>query len=563
MFARKSRAARTARIAMIAEALDPRLILDAPLTLASDGLLLAGPTADELIEPALFAEASAPAVQARVDIPPAPAPVDPLPVLPPEDDPLSPIGDPQSPSDAGTAAAASCCGACITYAVSVVNISSVEEAAPTVPGWFRFTAIASCSAGAPPSITVSYSLTGSTAAKDVDYNGAIGLGTVTIPLTAGQGSKDVDYYAIDDSVDEPDEYVKVTIPATPIIIPDPTYGVAYGHIADNDVEWAAGDPIQGTITTTAGDNPAIPINHTLGLTLTASDRDQMKDNGVWTDYWDDVTSGETAADYHVKWTASEGSFVVAGTSSDVAYGTTVTYLAPDYMQGMNERNVTITASVDDVNRGNDTLGFNDQAIQVGKGVKVWQIQLTVSQNGNLSPNYDGEAVRPSAGGGRLGWLVPNNPPQTAGYLAGTEIKATVPIPGRPTGWQFYQQKKGTKNLAVNGVWNNPPSYSSADWQRDIYPDDPAYRDEDTRHPDGPGGADVGEGFLFDAPGWEGAGVNNNGGIVADGLTAVSFDMHYRTWVQLGGVRISNRATWDVAFDLQAQNGVWVPTRHAP
>ena len=90
------------------------------------------------------------------------------PALPPEDDPLSPVGDPAPGDDlAGgeAVASSSCCSPCITYTVSVVRIETGAgpEDDPEIEGKFRFTAAASCNSGAPSSITVSYTLDESTA----------------------------------------------------------------------------------------------------------------------------------------------------------------------------------------------------------------------------------------------------------------------------------------------------------------------------------------------------------------------------------------------------------------
>ena len=417
-------------VCAVLERLDAPLIVDAPLALSSEGLVLSGPADLEDREPALFAD-------------PAPATTDPAPAppalpeqLPPQDDPLSPVGDP--PPGKGRDRTASMSSCCITYSVSVINLSGVDEAAPTVKGKFRFSATASCSSGAPSSITVGYNRNGSTATANVDYNGEITSDSVTIPLVNGSGTKDKEFSVIDDAIDEVPEFVKVNVPQTATIIPLHPYGSAQGQVLDNDMEWRAADAIEGYISTSAGDDPAVPINHTLGLSVTAWDRDEYKEDGYWRDYWDDVTSGDTASDHHVSWSASNGKFIQNNVEVDTAYGTGATYLAPDYAEGQLERTVTITATVDDFNRGADVEGFNDNALQLQEGVKVWQIKVTVKQNGDISPRYDGADIPDGYGGGRLGWIVPNTPLDATGYHGATEVMGTVPIPGRPTGWNWAQ-----------------------------------------------------------------------------------------------------------------------------
>ena len=111
----------------------------------------------------------------------------------------------------------------------------------------------------------------------------------------------------------------------------------------------------------------------------------------------------------------------------------------------------------------------------------------------------------------------------------------------------------------DGVWTNDYGPNN-NWAADIHPGVPAIRDGDTRHPNGPGGADTGEIFLFNAPGTV-VGVNNNSDIGPNpgDWSEIVFDMQYRTWVTfgVGGVRVSNPLDWGVAFTLNAQNGVWV------
>src|SRR5438270_9078894 len=88
---RPNRASRQA--AVVIELLDPRTILDAPLALASNGLILSGPDSLEQREPALFSDA-APASPAGSDAPALAQPIALPQPLDPKDDPLSPVGDP-------------------------------------------------------------------------------------------------------------------------------------------------------------------------------------------------------------------------------------------------------------------------------------------------------------------------------------------------------------------------------------------------------------------------------------------------------------------------------------
>jgi hypothetical protein len=191
------------------EQLDNRLILDAPLALASDGLLLADPTPDELLEPALFADAPSAAASTETD----------------SDAPAADVAP--APADEGGGAgdelrldmvsSTSCCSQG-TFSIGVVKLGDVSEGIPGEPltNHFRFFANG---CGTPPasSVVIGYGFAGSTATKNQDWNGGLASGTVTVYLTTlsngvnSYGETVVDYSAIDDDLDEPDEFIRVTV----------------------------------------------------------------------------------------------------------------------------------------------------------------------------------------------------------------------------------------------------------------------------------------------------------------------------------------------------------------
>ncbi len=147
MIIARSRLGRDSRRAFPGERVAARQILGAPFALADDVLLLNGPDALRTEEPARFADA-VPALPPPAD-PAAPVIPDPVP-LDPADDPLSPVGDPGPGDGVATMSTASCgCGPTIT--VSVTEAWPVDEETPSVAGWFRFHAVASCTVGAPSS----------------------------------------------------------------------------------------------------------------------------------------------------------------------------------------------------------------------------------------------------------------------------------------------------------------------------------------------------------------------------------------------------------------------------
>ena len=135
------------------------------------------------------------------------------------------------------------------------------------------------------------------------------------------------------------------------------------------------------------DNTYVPINHGQSLQASAVDWDceRYRDPGeqwsAWYTYYDDVTTGNTSSDYHMWWTKMDGTF------TDM-YGTTATWIAPDYSAGNNVRNVAVTAHANDYNRGSDTSGYNDTGREDFITLKVWQVTVTAKQSSSISTNND-------------------------------------------------------------------------------------------------------------------------------------------------------------------------------
>lgn len=329
--------------------------------------------------------------------------------------------------------------------------------------------------------------------------------------------------------------------------------LAYAVGPEDAEEWAAKTPISINITAPAN-NTYVPINHTKSLTATASDTDCYRVGTTWYNYSDDVTSGNSSTDYHVWWTASTGSF------TDM-YGTSATYQAPGYSAGNNVRDVTITAHADDFNRGSDTYGYNDTAKQKNITLKVWQVTITIQQNGNINANND-SAQSPAYGDPTLGWIIPGTPAAATGYHGNTQVTGSIPEgPGVTTGYQWYQFKKGLKRIKISdGAWQN--IYNQATWELDF---DTSYGflDADSRHPNTTG-TDVRQIFALDGPGFV-AGATNDALIGApNNLTDWNFDMDYRPKVNLNNILISNEPVYEVIFTLDVQGGKWhVVGDHTP
>lgn len=306
----------------------------------------------------------------------------------------------------------------------------------------------------------------------------------------------------------------------------------------------------------------VPINHTFALTASASDTDSYckptdkGGDGQWYNYGDDVTSGTDAADHHLWWTVTSGD----GSFPEVSrYGVSGTYVAPDYHAGSALRTAKVQARAQDYQRTGDNLG--DDADSQGNSaeftLKVWQVTVTVHQNGQKSANNDATTAPATHGGADLGWVVPGAPAGAEGYHGNTEVKGTIPAgPGVTTGYAWINEKKGFTRIKVNGgAWNKIADHPA--WTDDSpYA---MYQDQDSRH----GGNDVREIFMVDAPGFIAGATNDNRIGAPDNWTDLERDMDYKSHVNLGGTRVSNEAVWPVDMVLDVVGGKWHVVSHTP
>lgn len=320
-------------------------------------------------------------------------------------------------------------------------------------------------------------------------------------------------------------------------------------------EWSKFWDIRVDITAPPNDT-YVPINSPVGLTADVSDLDCGRVGDFWYLYNDDVTSGETAQDHHIVWSATTGTFTDE-------YGTVGRYLAPDFSPGPSVRNVTITATADD---GGDAWGVDETAQSDSVTIKVWQVTVTVLQTGDASiTNYDGP-LETYLGGAHLGWVVPNSPAGSLCYDGNTLLMGSIPaaVPYRAD-YVWRNDKKGLKQYMT--VTSSPGwivQYNSATWQDDWATTGRPGSDGDPKHPNGTG-TDVKEIFGHDAPGLQ-VGAANNWGIPAGWITCER-NMEYEGYVELSGYTVSNRAPWSVEFTIEATTpwtGTWTPVgNHTP
>jgi hypothetical protein len=208
-----------------------------------------------------------------------------------------------------------------------------------------------------------------------------------------------------------------------------------------ECEWIRGDEIVVTITTPSQDGWTLWVSESMPVAAQAYDLDYYSDDdgAHWYAYWDDVMSGTTADTYHIIWSATAGSFTEI-------YGPSSTYVARPYDAGPLARDVTITATATDANRPGDVLGAPDgeggqpatkAATRPGQD---FRLEITISQAGQVG-DQDHPALDPppqggipaDAGGGKLGWLVPNTPQGCTDYAGASYFRVTAAVGKDPEG----------------------------------------------------------------------------------------------------------------------------------
>ena len=336
------------------------------------------------------------------------------------------------------------------------------------------------------------------------------------------------------------------------------YEYQWGQVGEIDVDLYG--PEDGTY---------VPINFPKYLFAVASDLDcyRWREVGTsqwteWYTYYDAVQLGNTSSDYYMWWTADMGIY------TDM-YGTQANWTAPDYSSGNNVRDVTVTAHANDYNRGSDTFGYNDTGREDWITLKVWQVAVTANQSNSISTyndcyGYQGPPdIYPTWKAKRtLGWIYHNTPTGAEGYFGKTELQGTVPT-GVPTvsGFDWKSEVMGVyrhKTTSSDPDWVWPYDVRYVNWE----PDSPesSFSDEDCRHPNG--GTNVHEIFMLDGPGLRT--YANNDYAIASGWCRIDFDFVFRSYVKIGGYRVSNFEPWGVEFDLVESGGVWtVDGGHTP
>lgn len=315
-----------------------------------------------------------------------------------------------------------------------------------------------------------------------------------------------------------------------------------------------------------------PVNTKFNCIANASDLDRVdvryyvppnEENGTpggWTPWTegkmsDDVTSGSTASDYHIRWEVSKGEV-------SPLYGSFTTFqgLEPD---GSSVDSVTIKAIADDLNRGNEppeTLGANDPAGTAQSVVKIWEVTLSLSRGGSWSMNNDTPLFRElcAAGGKKLG-KVNNGDASTCetticdgfidGFYDNIEFKGSIPpeVPDATNNFGFPQVIRGNTRSFNGSTWQANPNITSFESDGTLFGDGSSLSVA-------AGNTDVNEVFALDTPGV--VTTCSNTGLAAN-VIEVQRRYEFETWCTFDGKVVSRRLSWSDSQDIvRGPDGKW-------
>lgn len=308
----------------------------------------------------------------------------------------------------------------------------------------------------------------------------------------------------------------------------------------------------------------VPVKTLVACTADASDLDRRDTrfwvNGQWSDWFeeavqDDVASGDTPADYHIWWSASNGRFAPE-------YGRRVSWggLPPD---GTAVDTVTITVFADDFQRGNEAVDMlgdpGDPMASASATIKVWEVPVSSHTSGQLSQYNDTwTAFFCGSGGDKLGKVNHGEPsscsgpcgPIVDGFYYNIELQGSVPaeVPGAYLDYKFAQDLRGTTTAlrVQDSTWVTITSVP------DRTSDGVLYGDNDTRSPNA-SGADRNVVFGRDSPGNATECGNNKW---SGQYSELKRDYHFWTWVTYNDTVVSTEYEWDNHQHLKMVGGVW-------
>jgi hypothetical protein len=316
-----------------------------------------------------------------------------------------------------------------------------------------------------------------------------------------------------------------------------------------------------------------PVNTKFNCLANATDLDRVDvryyippdpENGVtggWTAWGegkmsDDVTSGNSAADFHIRWETSQG---------DVSplYGRNTTYqgIEPD---GSAVDSVAIRAIADDFNRGNEApeqLGANDPQNNAATTIKIWEVVLTSSRGGQWSPNNNTALdVKLCSAGGKILGKVENGATSTCpsttcdgaidGFYDNIEFKGSIPpeVPGAVSGYSFPQLIKGTTKGYNGSSWITTNEHAT------FVADGATLPGDSVSYAGATSSSDANEVFAIDTPGLVTT-CNNSGLNPAYSKMERRYD--FLTYFTYNGVAVSTQYAWSDSQSIERDsNGKW-------
>jgi hypothetical protein len=277
----------------------------------------------------------------------------------------------------------------------------------------------------------------------------------------------------------------------------------------------------------------------------------------WVDCWDDdLTSGFTAENYHVRWEISgqDQPAILRNFLTyqyDEPYGPHIIFdsLSPDSMI-INE--ITVKCIIDDYNRNGNQIGSpSDAPKELEIPINVWEMSILRRSSGYLSTENDG-SIYSFWGGGVLGELnLGDLNGQVNGFYNVCEFVGTVPagVPSHAySPYLFRQMTKGTirhRNAATQ-EWTTIYDEPNFVWNGDHLSDG---NDPDTRSPNGTG-QDTDKAFAWDVPGINPVEINH--------LDRYEKNVEFMTGIfDQNNRAVSFITYWNAGVNIEKdQNNVW-------
>ncbi|MCD6405068.1 MAG: hypothetical protein J7M19_04520 [Planctomycetes bacterium] len=376
------------------------------------------------------------------------------------------------------------------------------------------------------------------------------------------------------------------VPAAAVIV---LLGLAVGFLYPCDPIWRQKSPIDFDISE-PDDGACVLMNHKQNIKIYAQDiedLDEFSDDGgnTWYERDDDCFSGGGPDDYHVIWSTTDGDFdnFYGGVHhrENVGYALIVSWYAPGELENP-VKNVTFYVTSDDIQRGDDTAGYDDDPVTKTFHLNAWRIDITAKTSDTTTEEaynncYGWWWNDPGFGEGEdaniLGYVEPNDPTGCGWWAGKIELKGTIPsdVPeakARNFNYKWRQEAHGSTEFRERSSHEWSFGY---DYRNGWHNDDPLskFADVDPMSPSPPVGWEEGDPpqpmpnqtytrqlFMSDNPGFF-VGVDKTCWVDWDDMH--KYDMDFRSFVVTKGdcLTASNIYYW------QFTGGRWETEEYEP